>query len=817
MKYPAFLLALSLSASLSAPAGAVDPPTQPATKGAGTTQTETAQGRTTTDEGPLADPQKVNNAFIQFKQRVKSGEDATLVGSQLIVNLNDAEQSSFQEGMAAALAAALAERHQETLKDPTVGGDHGPGGDHHPGGDSDVGNRMLTAVDDLGKSAHPNDSRSFSNSGRDNFRMGNIQQAYGDYDHAIAMGAHDPQTLLGHGQAAYRLGDFGVAAASAREVLDSDPQNQEALFLYNSAKNRPPAVKLPSSLGALGESRAPETMPNGGGGAGSNGTMPAGGGLFGGAPPPSGMTPEQAAALAKQASAPGSDAPTRSMQYTKDAATAMKVRDYPTAYQLATQAVNLNPLNAQALNYRAMSSSQMRRYSDAVQDASSALGLAPGNAAVLHTRSWAFSKQGKYKEGLQDAESASAAEPTNAFLYQDKALALAGLGDRAGALAALRQSAALDPRFQARYERAVQLPQDSDMTLLFEDGSAASAAVVPPSPASQQRRFVRLTMLSVIGGLLIALGVLHVVSASWREKMRLTVRRVLGPSAPVAGGAAAPIESPSAGAFWTQYQLVKEIGLGGMGVVYEATDRSLERRVAVKKMRDEIRLEPQDRQRFVNEARLVAQLHHPTIVDIYGIVEDGMDVYLVFEYVEGRTLQDVLKSDGAMDLPRARDVIKEMADAVEHAHARGIIHRDLKPSNVMITPEKRVKVMDFGVARQAKDALTRLSMTNTIVGTPPYMAPEQEQGTVRKESDVYALGVCLYEMTTGFLPFTGSGAAMLLNKLNGKLIPATQRVPSLPAAFDAVVAKALAPDPDKRYRTPSELVAALDALLTPAA
>ena len=162
-----------------------------------------------------------------------------------------------------------------------------------------------------------------------------------------------------------------------------------------------------------------------------------------------------------------------------------------------------------------------------------------------------------------------------------------------------------------------------------------------------------------------------------------------------------------------------------------------------------------------------------------------------------------------MDLTRAKSVLKEMAAAVEHAHEKGVIHRDLKPSNVMLTPDGRVKVMDFGVARQAKDALVKLSMTNTVVGTPPYMAPEQEQGTVRKESDVYALAVCLYEMLTGALPFTGSGAAMFLNKINGKHVPPSQRAPTLSPELDAVMARALAPDPDKRYKTPSELVAAL--------
>ncbi len=671
--------------------------------------------------------------------------------------------------------------------------------------------QLLNAANDANVAGSGGSPEALRRRGIDLGQQGNYQGAYNDLDKVVQRGSPDAKTLDAYGDAAYHLGDYATAVNAANAALAQDPNDMSAFSLKKMAENRPPTVRLPSSLGELAATRSPGAMP--GDGLSPNGVLPkTGGGLFQG-PPPSGMTAEQALALARQAAAPGSDAPTRSMQFTKDAANAMRVRDYPTAYQLSSQAVTLNPQNAQALNYRAMSLSQMRRYSDAVQDASAALGLAPGNPAALHTRSWAFSKQGKYKEGLQDAEAASAGEPSNAFLYQDKALALAGLGDRAGALAALRQSAALDPRFAARLEQAVQLPQDADMTLLFNDGATVGAAApaAPPAPGSRERRFLRLAVLSTVGGLLIALGVLHIVSASWRDRMRMTVRRVLGSSPAVA--AAAPADSPSSGAFWTQYQLVKEIGLGGMGVVYEATDRSLERRVAVKKMRDEIRLDPDDRRRFVNEARLVAQLHHPNIVDIYGIVEDGMDVYLVFEFVEGRTLQDALKSGGPMDLARARNVIKEMAEAVEHAHERGVIHRDLKPSNVMQTPEGRIKVMDFGVARLAKDSMTRHSMTNTIAGTPPYMAPEQEQGTVRKESDVYALGVCLYEMTTGQLPFSGSGAAMLLNKLNGKLIAPSQRTPTLPLGFDAVIAKALAPDPDKRYRTPTELVAALDGLL----
>lgn len=640
------------------------------------------------------------------------------------------------------------------------------------------------------------------------------QGAYDRLSDAYNAGARDPQTVASIAGAAFELGDYTTASRAAREALKLDPNNKEARVILEFSKDRVPKVSLPSSLPDFGTARSAGAMPDAGGDvAAAGGPAPAGG--FVAAPPPSGMTAQQVADLAKQAAAGGPSQLARSAQFTKDAANALRVRDYPVAYQLASDAIVLNPQNAQALNYRAMSLSQMRRYSDAVQDASAALGLAPGSAAVLQTRSWAFAKQGKYKEALVDAETTLSSDPNNAFAYENKAFAQAGLGDRAGALDSLRRAAAIDPRFANRLERAVQMPKDADLTLLFDDGAAATAAApAAPAPGSRPRRFARLAVLSATGGLLIALGVLHIVSASWREKVRMTVRRVLGPSPAGAAAGGAVADSASLGAFWTQYEVVKEIGLGGMGVVYEAVDRSLERRVAVKKMRDEIRLDPADRQRFVAEARMVAQLHHPNIVDIYAIVEDGNDVYLVFEFVEGRDLSAALKAGGPMDLPRAARIVREMAAAVAHAHERGIIHRDLKPSNVMLTPEGRVKVMDFGVARQAKDAMTRHSMTNTVVGTPPYMAPEQEQGTVRKESDVYALGVCLYEMTTGALPFNGVGAGMLLNKLNGKWVAPSQRAADLPPAFDALIARALSPDPDKRFHTPAELVAALDAIVT---
>jgi len=673
-----------------------------------------------------------------------------------------------------------------------------------------AGAGVVGAIGDARTAYSPRDWRTFADGGQVSLILGDDRKAFDQFGRAIDLGAKDPEVFLGYGGAALKLGDYALAARTAQILLSAQPGNRDALSLYHAAKDRAPVVSLPTVLGGgPGEN-------TGGFGAGA-GLAPQGGIAAGGYNAPS-RTPEQVAAAARaQAAAAGPGAAQRSAAITKDAESALRVKDFPTAHQLASQAIGLYADNVKALNYRAIASNRMHRYNDAVTDASAALALAPGNAAVLQTRSWAFAKQGLFQEALRDAEETLAREPSNPYAYQNKAMALAGMKDRAGALDALRRSAALDPRFQNQLERALQLPEDQDMSLLFDDQYTAPAAAAPPPPPRTGKRFARLAVLSGMGGILIALGILHVVSASWREKVHGTIRRALAPSDAVGSEAAeetaaVPPGSPGT-AFWLQYELIKEIGLGGMGVVYEALDRSLERRVAVKKMRDEIRIDPHERRRFVNEAKLVAQLRHPNIVDIYAIVEEGAEVYLVFEFVSGRTLGDQLKSDGPMSLEAARGVLSHVAEAVEHAHAAQIVHRDLKPSNIMITDDGRIKVMDFGVARQAKDAITKMSMTNTVVGTPPYMAPEQEQGTVRRESDVYALGVCLYEMLTGHLPFTGGGAAMLLNKLNGKHIPPSQRNPALPAGMDAVIAKALTPDPDKRYHTPTQLVEALDAVI----
>ena len=406
------------------------------------------------------------------------------------------------------------------------------------------------------------------------------------------------------------------------------------------------------------------------------------------------------------------------------------------------------------------------------------------------------------------------ADPRTAYSYANRAYAFGGLADRESMMSDIKRAAGIDPRFEktAAEAAALQLPSNADILFMFPGENPEPSAA---EPAARSRSFGLVVGAGILGGLLLALGLLSTVLAPLKDSVvsAFTKATRQGPSVHALEEESTPEAGPAgeAGLIRGQYEILRQIGAGGMGMVYEGTDRSLGRRVAIKKMRDELRINPRERERFVIEAKTVASLHHGNIVDIYAIAEEGEDVYLVFEYVDGKTIHELVQSQGRLSPSDSVRVTRAMGDALTYAHSRGVIHRDMKPSNVMLTSDGRIKVMDFGIARMAKDALTRYSMTNTVVGTPPYMAPEQEQGVVRKESDVYSLAICSYEMLTGKLPFIGVAAGMLMNKINMSYIPPSRAIAGLPESLDEVFLKAFQADPDQRYRTPQEFASALEA------
>jgi tRNA A-37 threonylcarbamoyl transferase component Bud32/preprotein translocase subunit SecE len=252
------------------------------------------------------------------------------------------------------------------------------------------------------------------------------------------------------------------------------------------------------------------------------------------------------------------------------------------------------------------------------------------------------------------------------------------------------------------------------------------------------------------------------------------------------------------------YQLIREIGRGGMSIVYEAEDIKLGKKVAIKKMKEEIRIIPREKERFLREAKTVAQLHHPNIVDIYRIIEEKGEIYLVFEFVSGKTVEQILNQSGKLSLKETLRIIFPVCDALSYAHSHKVVHRDLKPSNIMITDENYIKVMDFGIAREAKDTISRVSGEKDTSGTLTYIAPEQHLGKYSPESDIYSLGVTLYEMLTGEVPFRG--ADILTQKERMVYSQVSELLPDIPKEMEKIINKCLQADKEKRYKTVEELV-----------
>ncbi|MBI5242592.1 MAG: protein kinase [Elusimicrobia bacterium] len=504
----------------------------------------------------------------------------------------------------------------------------------------------------------------------------------------------------------------------------------------------------------------------------------------------------------------------RSKALAAEAERNLKLRSLDDAVRSATKALDENPENLNALYIRAAAHMKRNDWTSARRDVENALRLAPENPKLLSMYSRVLSHDKEYGRALQFAEQAISKDPRFAEAHFNKSLALAGLGRREDSLEALKEAARLSPQqYEQVYEAALQLPTSEDLASLLSGEAPAQSPAAPAKSRRTRGRFVAIGLASLAGGFLIALGLLQAIAGGWLHRVRTSITGVSRRSPSLAPSASVMIEAAPGTLVGGVYEIRKKLGLGGMGVVYEALDKSLDRRVAVKKMRDEIRSDPREAARFLQEARMVAQLHHPNIVEIYSIVEDASNVYLVFEFVDGKTVHQLIDDQRRLPFAQALKILQGACAALAYAHGKNIIHRDLKPSNIMISREGAVKVMDFGVARLAKDSIARLSTPNTIVGTPPYMAPEQEQGAVCKESDVYALGVCLYEMATGEMPFTGAGAGMLLSKMNKNYAPAS-RLASVPPGFDEFISRVLEPDPAKRIRTSEEFLRQAQELLS---
>lgn len=261
------------------------------------------------------------------------------------------------------------------------------------------------------------------------------------------------------------------------------------------------------------------------------------------------------------------------------------------------------------------------------------------------------------------------------------------------------------------------------------------------------------------------------------------------------------------------------VGEGGMGVVLRAVDRALGRSVAIKLMSSRMADDPRARQRFVQEARAAAQLNHPNIVTIHSVAEYKEIPYFVMEYMAGTSLAQVLATEKRLEPERAVRIASQVLAALEHAHQAGIVHRDVKPANILCEPDaSRVKLADFGVARGVADA-THLTLAGSVVGTPWYMAPEQVEGNAGPDprQDLFSLGVVLYEMLAGSLPFPGPTPVQALAQVRySDPADPIRTNPMIPRALADIVLRALQRDPARRFQSARRFASALEAFLQPA-
>lgn len=263
-----------------------------------------------------------------------------------------------------------------------------------------------------------------------------------------------------------------------------------------------------------------------------------------------------------------------------------------------------------------------------------------------------------------------------------------------------------------------------------------------------------------------------------------------------------------------RYEIGDKIGAGGMAIVYKAKDTLLNRTVAIKVLREQFVSDEAFIRRFRREAQSAASLSHQNIVSIYDVGKDGNEEYIVMEYVKGQTLKEIIRNRAPFSAENAIYIIRQIAEALAHAHANHIIHRDIKPQNILVTDDGRIKVTDFGIAR----AVSAATLTNTgdIVGSVHYLSPEQAKGAqTNEQSDLYSLGIILYELLTGKVPFDGdTPISIALKHIQEQPELPSKIVPSIAPELDAVVMKSLAKSVEDRYQSASELLDDLERILT---
>ncbi|MDD2916170.1 MAG: serine/threonine-protein kinase [Gallionella sp.] len=256
-----------------------------------------------------------------------------------------------------------------------------------------------------------------------------------------------------------------------------------------------------------------------------------------------------------------------------------------------------------------------------------------------------------------------------------------------------------------------------------------------------------------------------------------------------------------------RYEVLGELGQGAMGIVYKAKDPLIDRVVAIKTINLGLAMEEKEEYegRFYQEAKAAGRLNHPNIVTIYDVGKSGEVAYIAMEFLQGRELRDIMNDGQLLPVEQVLDIVAQVAQGLAYAHEHDIVHRDVKPSNIMVIRDGHAKITDFGIARMASSAVR--TQTGMVLGSPKYMSPEQVMGkAIDQRSDIFSLGVMLYEMLTGQSPFNGENVnAIMYQTLNAVPVPPSTLNPSVPEMVNFIVAKALAKKLEDRYHNAKDL------------
>jgi len=277
-----------------------------------------------------------------------------------------------------------------------------------------------------------------------------------------------------------------------------------------------------------------------------------------------------------------------------------------------------------------------------------------------------------------------------------------------------------------------------------------------------------------------------------------------------------PMDTDAPAMLGGRYQLVERLGQGGMATVYRARDLNLQRDVAIKILRESLISEPGFRDRFLQEARAAANLSHPNIVTVFDFGQDDGKLYLVMEYVPGTDLKTLIRRQGRLPVREAVDLMIKICSGIGYAHRAGLVHCDLKPHNILVTADHQAKITDFGIAR-ALSAIDPHEHSPVVWGSPLYFAPEQASGgPPSPASDVYSLGVMLFEMLTGETPFKAADASTLAEMHLSRNPPSPSSInPDVPPSLEEIVLKVLSKEPSNRYRTADQFGQILRRFATP--